>query len=160
MTDSFQTDLRLSLRRPIQFGLLAGVVALSVSMMGMVELFGKRSLIAGILTLGQLLLYATAAAMGYLVARDAPKEKRGISILYGLICGLLAAIPLIVLVALANAFDLRQIFLNVSPALIETLTFGQGAFVGSHTDARHDAKKQETTNNRTLAEGQRFYEGR
>ncbi len=131
MTDSFQTGLRLSLRRAIQFGLLAGVVALSVSMMGMVQLFGKRSLIAGILTLGQVLLFATPAAMGYLIARDAPKEKRGVSILYGLVCGLLAAIPLIVLVALANAFDLRQFFPNVSPALRETLTFGQGTVVGS-----------------------------
>ena len=127
MTDSF----RPGLRRAIQFGLLAGVVALSVSMMGMVELFGKRSLITGILTLGQLLLYATPAAMGYLIARDAPKEKRGVSILYGLVCGLLAAIPLIVLVVLANAFDVRQFFLNVSPALIETLTFGQSTVVGS-----------------------------
>ena len=131
MTDSSRTGLRLSIRRAIQFGLLAGVVALSVSMMGMVELFGKRSLIVGVLTLGQVLLFATPAAMGYLIARDAPKEKRGVSILYGLVCGLLAAIPLIVLVVLANAFDIRQFFFNVSPALIETLTFGQGAIVGS-----------------------------
>jgi len=100
-------------------------------MIGMVALFGKRSLIVDVLTLGQLLLYATAAAMGYLAAQGAPKEKRGLSILYGLICGLLAAIPLIVLVVLATAFDLRQFFLNVSPALIETLTFDQGTVVGS-----------------------------
>ena len=136
MTDSSRTGLRLSLRllsirRAIQFGLLAGVVALSVSMMGMVELFGKRSLIVDVLTLGQVLLFATPAAMGYLIAQGAPKEKRGASILYGLVCGLFAAIPLIVLVALANAFNLRQFFFNVSPALIETLTFGQGAVVGS-----------------------------
>jgi len=131
MIDSFQTDPRLSLRRTIQLGLIAGVVALSVSMIGMVALFGKRSLIVNALTLGQVLLFATPAAMGYLAAQGAPKEKRGVSILYGLICGLLAAIPLIVLVVLANAFDIRQFFLNVSPALIETLTFGQGTVVGS-----------------------------
>jgi len=97
----------------------------------MVALFGKRSLIAGILTLGQVLLFATPAAMGYLAAQGAPEEKRGLSILYGLICGLLAAIPVIALVALANVFDLRQFFFNVSPALIETLTFGQDTVVGS-----------------------------
>ncbi len=131
MTDSFQTDLRLSLRRAIQLGLLAGVVALSLSMIGMVALFGKRSLIVDVLTLGQLLLYATAAAMGYLAAQGAPEGKRGVSIVYGLVCGLFAAIPIIVLVVLANAFDLRQFFFNVSPALIETLTFGQGTVVGS-----------------------------
>ena len=45
MTDSFQTGLR----RAIQLGLLAGVVALSLSMIGMVELFGKRSLIFNVM---------------------------------------------------------------------------------------------------------------
>ena len=131
MTDYSRTDLRLSLRRAIQLGLLAGVVALSVSMIGMVALFGKRPLIVNVLTLGQVLLFATPVAMGYLAAQGAPEEKRGVSILHGLICGLLAAIPLIVLVVLATAFDMRQFFLNVSPALIETLTFGQGTAVGS-----------------------------
>jgi branched-chain amino acid transport system permease protein len=48
-----------------------------------------------------------------------------------LICGLVTAVPTIVLVILANAFNLRQFFINVSPQLLETLTFGQGVMVGS-----------------------------
>ena len=156
MTDSFQTGLR----RAIQLGLLAGVVALSLSMIGMVELFGKRSLIFNVLTLGQVFLFAAPVAMGYLAAQGAPEERRGVSILHGLICGLLAAIPIIVLVVLASAFDLRQFFFNVSPALIETLTFGQGAVVGSLLLLGVMAGVSMAADKRPLAEGQCFYEGR
>jgi branched-chain amino acid transport system permease protein len=127
MTDSVQINLRPAVR----FGLLAGVIALGVSMIGMVELFGGRDLITDVLTLGQLILFAAPAVMGYLAARDAPKEKPGVSILYGVICGLLTAIPLIVIVLLGNAFDLRPFFISVSPGLLETLSFGQSEVVGS-----------------------------
>jgi branched-chain amino acid transport system permease protein len=127
MTDSSRTGLRGAIR----LGLLAGVVSLSLSMIGMVELFGKRELIGGVLTLGQVILLAAPAAMGYLAARDVSPNRRGAGVLYGLICGLIAALPIVVLIVLATAFDLRQFFFNVSPPLLETLTFGRGVVTGS-----------------------------
>jgi len=81
--------------------------------------------------MGQVLLLAAPAAMGYLAARDVSPNRRGVGVLYGLICGVIAAVPIIVLVVLATAFDLRQFFFNVSPPLLETLTFGRGAVAGS-----------------------------
>ncbi len=42
---------------PLQNGLIAGVVALSVSVIGMVTLLAQRYLIAGWLTLGQVILF-------------------------------------------------------------------------------------------------------
>jgi branched-chain amino acid transport system permease protein len=127
MTDSSRTGLRQAIR----LGLIASVVTLSLSMIGMVELFGKRHLISGVLTMGQVILLAAPVVMGYLVGRDVSPDRRGAGILYGLISGLIAAVPIIVLVVLATAFDLRQFFLNVSPQLLETLTFGRGVVVGS-----------------------------
>ncbi len=131
MTEHSRSGLRLLIRRAIRFGLLAGVVALSLSMIGMVEIFGARSLIVNTLTLGQVILFAAPATMGYLAAQGTPKDRRGVIFLQGLICGLLTAIPVVALVMLGNIFNLRQFFLNVSPDLLETLTFGQGVAVGS-----------------------------
>ena len=83
------TDFRIPLRN----GLLAGVVSLSVSMIGMVALFGQRDLIAGVLTLGQVILFLAPAALSYLAAGKAPSSRNGIALLYGFLTGFFAAPP-------------------------------------------------------------------
>ena len=115
----------------IKQGLLAGVVALSLSMIGLVPLFGERDLISGVFTLGQLFLYAAPAALAYSFTGKTITIDRGKSLIYGLVIGIFSALPLIILIILATAFDLRQFLANVSPALIEMLTFNQGPFIGS-----------------------------
>ena len=52
----------------VRYGLLAGVVALSVSVIGMVELFAKRDLIAGVFTLGQVILFLAPVGLSYVIA--------------------------------------------------------------------------------------------
>ncbi len=118
-------------QQAIKFGLLAGGISLSVSVIGMVELFSKRDLIAGVISLGQVFLFAAPVAFGYLIAQKSPDGRRGNTLFNGFITGIFAAIPLIILTIFATTFDLRQFLPNVSPALIEILTFGFGAWVGS-----------------------------
>ena len=48
---------QLDLRKTAKLGLIAGVVILSVSAIGMVETFDERDIITGVFTLGQLLLF-------------------------------------------------------------------------------------------------------
>ena len=117
---------RFEIRLPLRYGLLAGVIALSVSVIGMVELFGQRQLIAGVLTLGQVMIFLPAAVMGFIVANKAPQNKSAIALLYGLLSGLISSIPLVLLILAEGAIDLRQYLVNVSPALINLLTFGRG----------------------------------
>jgi branched-chain amino acid transport system permease protein len=124
-------DTKNNIQEAIKLGLLAGVISLSVSVIGMVELFSKRDLIAGLLSLGQVFLFAAPVAFGYLIAQRSPDGKRGITLLNGFITGAFAALPLIILIILATRFNLRQFLPNVSPALIEVLTFGFGAGIGS-----------------------------
>jgi branched-chain amino acid transport system permease protein len=97
----------------------------------MVELFGKRDLIAGVITLGQVILFLAPVALSYLAASKAPPGRSGIVLLYGFLTGLFAALPLIALIGLNEFIDLRQYLPNVSPALMEILTFGQGPVLGS-----------------------------
>ncbi len=127
MSETNNFDYRI----PLQNGLIAGVVALSVSVIGMVTLLAQRYLIAGWLTLGQVILFMAPAAMSYLAAGKAPQNNRGIALIYGFLTGLISALPLVALILLNEVIDLRQFLPNVSPALIEILTFGRGTVAGS-----------------------------
>jgi branched-chain amino acid transport system permease protein len=125
---------RSPIGKAVRYGLIAGVVAASVSAIGMVETFNERAIITGVLTLGQVLIYSTPIIAGYLVIRSDDNEQlsAGPALLNGLIAGLMTAVPLVILVLLTVAFpDIRNSFVNISPALINGLTFGQGPFVGS-----------------------------
>ncbi len=120
--------------KAVRYGLLAGVVAASVSAIGMVETFNERDIITGVFTLGQMLLYSTAVIAGYLAVRPDGTERQNTApaLLNGFVAGLLTAVPLVILIMLTLAFpNIRNSLVNVSPALINALTFGQGPYVGS-----------------------------
>jgi branched-chain amino acid transport system permease protein len=127
MSDSY-------LRRAVQIGLIAGVVAASVSAIGMVETFDERDIITGILTLGQLLLFIIPVLAGYLAVpvSEEGEMQTGPALLSGAVTGFMTAIPLIGLTILTLLWPgIRDALVNISPALIEILTFGQGPFIGS-----------------------------
>jgi branched-chain amino acid transport system permease protein len=115
-------------RDPLRFGLIAGLVAASVSAIGMVQTFDARDVISGILTLGQLLLFSAPLIAGFLIVRRrAAGGSPVFSLVSGLVVGLLAALPVAGLVLLAvNAENIRSKLPNVSPQLVEILTFGEG----------------------------------
>lgn len=121
------------LGKAVKAGLLAGIIAASVSAIGMVEAFDQRALIIGVLTLGQLMLYITPLIVGYMVSNPAEEGmSRGLALSSGLVAGLMTAVPVIGLILLSIVWpDVRDSLVNVSPALIEILTFGQGPVVGS-----------------------------
>jgi len=121
----------LQLKTAIQQGLLAGLIVLSISVIGLVSLFGERYLISGVFTLGQVLLYLAPAALAYTFAAKASVDERGKSVFFGLFIGIFTAIPLILLIILATNLDIRQFLSNVSPELISMLTFDLGPVVGS-----------------------------
>jgi len=125
-------SIRLDWRSLVRLGLLAGVIAFSLCTIGMVETFNERELISGVFTVGHVLLFAVPAGVGYLCAKDSSKSKRIAVLASGFIVGLFSALPLIVLVLLVRAIDLRELGLvNMSPALGDLLTFNLGGVVGS-----------------------------
>ncbi len=118
-------------RQIVKVGLIGSVMMLYVSMVGIVETFSARQLIGASLTLGNLFLFSGALAAGFLTARAINDEKPVAILVGGLLAGLLAGALPVLLVFAAGAIDLRQVFVNVSPALINILTFGRGAALGS-----------------------------
>ena len=74
------------IRRSINVGLLFGLIALSVSAIGMVETFDEKDIISDVLSLGQLLLFVAPVLAGYVVARTKEGDlKTGPAIVSGLV---------------------------------------------------------------------------
>lgn len=123
---------QLSMRRTVQIGLIAGLVALSISAIGMVVAFDERDIITGVLSLGQLLLFGIPLIVGYMIVRGNGEVKAGSAILHGLVAGFFVALPLIGLIILSLIWpNIREALPNVSPDLINILTFGQDPIPGS-----------------------------
>ena len=111
-------------------GLLAGAITLYLCLIGMVEIFNERYFIEGIVTLGQFILFTTAASAGYVAARRTSdllgKIERVPSLSSGAVAGLIPGLTLAALVVIGNQVNLRAVFLNASPGLYQILTFEQG----------------------------------
>ncbi len=121
-------EKKFTLRNAINQGLLAGLITTLISTVGMVELFSQRQLIAGVMTMAQLFIFLIPALISFQTARKAPKNS---ILLFSAVTSFFASLPVLVLILLASTFGLRRFLINVSPSLIETLTFGQGPLVGS-----------------------------
>ncbi|MCB8921471.1 MAG: leucine/isoleucine/valine transporter permease subunit [Ardenticatenaceae bacterium] len=122
---------QLDVRNTIRMGLLAGVVAVSLSMIGMVEAFDQRDVITDVFSLGQLLLFTAPAIVGYMVVQRGKVKAYGPALFGGLIAGVFAALPIFALLILTLIFpNIRAQLVNVSPTLIGILAFGNGQVVG------------------------------
>ncbi len=119
-------------RGAVRLGLIMGVVVLVASVIGMVETFDERDMIENLLTLGQLLLFAPAFYAGFTAAGKREGRASLPSLLAGALSGALAAVPAVLLVGLTTVWtNIRDYFVNVSPQLIDILTFGLEPLPGS-----------------------------
>lgn len=122
-------------------GFLGGAIALYMCAIGVVEAFSLRYLIGDIISLGQVMLAIGMIGAGYMAARELKNRNTSSSVGGSFLTGAISSIPLILLIfiiaifvmrpeAQGGAFDLRNMFVNLSPGLVEILTFGQGLFPG------------------------------
>jgi branched-chain amino acid transport system permease protein len=113
---------RLNWQKVLQIGLIGGLVGILIALVGMVESFNRRDIIAGVLTMGWTLLYITILATAYFAA--SASTSRGLAgILAGGIAGLIFSLLMSLLVLAVENLNLRPIFVNASPVLVRTLTF-------------------------------------
>jgi branched-chain amino acid transport system permease protein len=121
----------IKFRDVIRTGLLAGVITLSLAVIGFLALLGDRQLIGGVLTLGHVFQFAPLIGFAYLFVSNSKEESVPNILGAGFLIGILTAIPLILLAMLENAVDIRQFLVNVSPALMNIILFGRGIVTGS-----------------------------
>lgn len=122
-TDTLLPAKRVDLRRATHLGFWAGVTTVFVAAVGMVENFSERDLLGG-LSLGETLLLAIPFIAG-IVAGQTPSHVQGFkrtlpgprNVIAGLLAGLVTAAVLGAFVTLILNVDIRDPFINVTPAL-------------------------------------------
>jgi branched-chain amino acid transport system permease protein len=122
--------------RTLRVGLLAGLAMAFVAAIGMFEALDSRPMIVPILSLGYLSIGWVPFVAGYLAAKEEtleglePPQKGSRDLLAGLLAGLIGGFLLWLLAVFMDAFEWREVFLNLSPGLLEMLTFGRGLGFG------------------------------
>jgi branched-chain amino acid transport system permease protein len=121
----------IGMRRAVRFGLSGGVAMVLVAATGIVATFQPRMVIDPILPLGVLFLYLVAFGFGWMAAQPPPTLEGfapapiGIrNVIAGALAGLLAGLCLGLLLILMTVFDLRGVFIELSPELVEIISLG------------------------------------
>jgi branched-chain amino acid transport system permease protein len=109
----------------LRYGLIGGLAAVLLSLIGMVEAFGQRAIIGGVLSMGQTFLAAAVLLAAYAAARRLPEAGTQARLSAGALAGAIVGVLLAALVLLGTRVDLRSVFANASSGLYNVLTFGQ-----------------------------------
>jgi branched-chain amino acid transport system permease protein len=109
----------------IRLGLIGGASLVLLSLIGMVEAFNQREIISDVISMGQSLLLFTAAFIAYLAAKSVRERGQAQVFGAGITAGLIMAGMLALLVLLGQTINMRQVFINASPALFQILLFQQ-----------------------------------
>jgi len=146
--------MNLNWRTILKFGFLGGIISFYLSAIGMTETFSQRYLIGAFVSMGLLFVASGGIAAGALAAHALKNDeihtyKNSEMWLSGIISGLVASIPSIILIFLIEilvapqigqevTFRWRDMFVNFSPELVNILTFGQGLAIGGIIVERED----------------------
>jgi branched-chain amino acid transport system permease protein len=109
----------------LRMGLIGGASLVILALIGIVEAFNERQIIADVISMGHTLLLITAVFVAYLAAGRARHLGPGRTLANVLLAGLIIAAMLALLVLLGQAVNLRQVFINASPILYQILVFHQ-----------------------------------
>lgn len=118
------------LRGTLKTGLIAGVVTLSLGMIGILVSFDNRFIVTDLVTLADLLLFGMAVVAGYLAASSLSQSSVATRLLHGGLAGVLAAVPTFLLILLTLGWEtIRDSFINVEPDLIAMVTLNNDSVV-------------------------------
>jgi branched-chain amino acid transport system permease protein len=109
----------------IRYGLIGGVCAVILSLIGMVETFNQRGVISEMITMGQTLLMMTVALLAFLGAARSGRASQIAAT--GLLTGFITAGMLTALILFNQLVEMRQVFINASPGLFRILLFQQAS---------------------------------
>src|SRR4030067_1603482 len=117
-------------KQAIKIGLIGGVSAVLLALIGMVEAFSQRDIIGNVISMGHTLLLLVAVFIGYLAAKRTTRTEPIWLLVNSLISGLIVGGLLALFVILGSLINLRKVFIYAMPILYELLTFKQGTQIG------------------------------
>jgi len=118
-----RTRARSPFHLAIITGLVFGVVAIYLAVVGILPMINERAIIVDVLSMAQAALLAIGLGAGAYLARGERDQPTGAIVLHGLIAGAIAGALLALLVVAMNVIDLRSIFISLSPQTSDMLTF-------------------------------------
>ena len=118
------------MRPAINRGLLFGAAALHLSVVGVLLMLHQRWIVVDTISLGQATLALLAVGAGVMATPAQLKATPGTRLLWGMVSGACAAVPLVALITAMEMIRLQSIFIALSGDLLSMLTFGQQPVVG------------------------------
>lgn len=119
-------DRRTGWAQSIRLGLIGGLILLFVALVGMVDAFTKRVIIAGVIDLSQVTWFGIIFLTGMRAAArrvQDPSDGRGVlsPLVHGTLAGVVVGAMVCVIVAVGREFDLSWIFDKARPRLFDLL---------------------------------------
>jgi branched-chain amino acid transport system permease protein len=111
-------------RQVITSGVIGGGLSMYLALVGMVESFGERYIISGLLTMGQVFIIAPIFLLTIIAVRRLSDPSPRKNLIVGLVCGLAGGLVLTAFMLLGQLINLRAMFINASPALFQIMSFG------------------------------------
>lgn len=128
-----KNDLSFPWKLALSAGATAGGIALLVSLVGLVESFSDSYIIQGTISVGEIILYIPLILLVFTSIRKISLASLGTKVAFSALIGLIMGLMLSLLVIVGNKTNIREMFINASPALFNLLTRGiplpLGAFV-------------------------------
>lgn len=115
---------QLNWQKAVRLGLISGIIGVLIALVGMVEEFDKRDIVAGTLAMGDTMLFFAALLSAYFSASN--QTSKGLSVSAAAITGFIFSLVMSVLAFLVETLDLRPVLVNASPTLVDILTFDKG----------------------------------
>jgi branched-chain amino acid transport system permease protein len=124
-------------RRVVRLGLVGGLTAVFLGAIGMIEAFTERSLVDPEVVLGYVTLALVPFVYAYVAAKPPPVKEGvepvrpgGLSVAAGAVVGVLTAAVVALFVVITSEVNVRGVLQNVSPPLLDILTFQRGVSQG------------------------------
>ena len=108
----------------VKTGLIGGITVLVIALVGMVESFNQRFIIADLMTMGIVLVIVVAVLIAYNAAKRAASSDYHVVFATSVIAALITSGFLAMLVIIGNLVNLRSVLVNASPLLYKVLTAG------------------------------------
>ena len=116
-----------------RIGLIAGGAMVFVVTIGFLETVARREVISDLLSLSTVMVAIVALITGVVAARPSirdPEPTGASAAMRGAVAGSVAGLLMALHAVFADTVNVRDIFTNLSPSSIETVTFGLGTLVG------------------------------
>lgn len=124
-------------RQVVKWGLLAAVIFSFIAAINMPVVLDRKVIVEGVLNLGMVSMLWIPIVFGYLAAKEdvlegmEPPQKGARDLVAGLVAGAVGGTGFVLFLILIDTVDLRDIFINLGPQLVEELTFGRGMPAGA-----------------------------